>query len=186
MNKKVEVGLEVGVIILLMILVVAFMLRGRTTPGTVNPGSSPSTTTTTTTPSTTTETPAETPPASVASPVTTTMIFVERFNSYSSESDFANVTDVLPLVTTSLAAKIQGIAQDQRTTDTTAYYGISTKVISQKIQEQTDTTATILVSTQRQESIGSPGNTTVRYQDITVKLVKEGDTWKVNDFSWAN
>jgi len=184
MTKKTEIGLAVGIIALLIIVVIAFMLRQTAgtviAPVAVREGLRPS--------------PADTAspnapasaPAPVANPQTAAMIFVERFASYSSESNFANVTDVLPLVTSSLATSIQAVAAEQRAKGVDqAYYGISTKVISQNVKEQTDAAATILVSTQRQEAIGGPTNTTVRYQDITVSLVKEGDAWKVNDFVWA-
>jgi hypothetical protein len=186
MTRRTEIIIAVSVLVLLIVVLLAIMLRQKPNlqPATGNQGSSEQTTTTTTTPAT--ETPVV-PPAPLANPQTTTMIFVERFSSYSSESDFANVTDVMPLVTASLGARLQQIAQQERAKGTDqAYYGISTKVISEKVVAQTDVTAEYLVSTQRAESIGSPGNTTVRYQDITVKLVKEGDAWKVSDFSWAN
>lgn len=185
MTRKTEIGIAVGVLVLLIIVVLAIILRQQpnSQPVASNQDSSQPTVTT---PTPVTETPAVPVPAPVASPTTTTMIFVERFASYSSESDFANVTDVVPLVTSTLATRLQASAKEQQINSADrAYYGISTKVISQKVQEQTDSAATLLVSTQRAESIGSPGNTTVRYQDITVMLVKEGDSWKVNDYSWG-
>lgn len=185
MTRKAEIGIAIGVLALLIVVVLAFMLRSKPQqPAAITDQTSTSTTPSSTTPSMGTVPTAPPAPASVQ---TTTMIFVERFSSYSSESNFENVTDVLPLTTASLGTRLQTIARDQRaaTGAGTAYYGISTKVISQKVEAETDATASIVVSTQRAESIGSPGNTTVRYQDITVKLVKQGDTWKVDDFTWG-
>ncbi len=186
MTRKSEIGLAVGVLVLLIIVVIAFMLRQPVKSAIVSDASVVPITT-----SNGTQLPPPggiegVVPAPVANPQTATMIFVERFSSYSSESNFANVKDVLSLVTASLSTKIQAVATEQRAKGIDqAYYGISTKVISQNVQEQTDTVATIIVSTQRAESIGSPSNATVRYQDVTVKLIKEGEAWKVDDFTWA-
>lgn len=187
MNKKVEIGLAVGVIVLLVVVVLAILLRQQV-KSTTSPVSSPTASLPTSADGTAAPTTSETPaPAPVvAGAETTAMIFVERFASYSSESNFANITDVLPLTTAALSTRLQTITAEQKAAAPgSAYYGISTKVISQKVQEQTETTTTLLVSTQRAESIGSPGNTTIRYQDITVKLVKVGDSWKVDDFTWG-
>ncbi|MFA5947091.1 MAG: hypothetical protein WC813_03640 [Patescibacteria group bacterium] len=185
MTRKTEIGLAVGVLVLLIIVLLAIFLRPGSNPQPATSNQEPSQpSTSTTTPAT--ETPVAPEAIPVANPQTTTMIFVERFASYSSESDFANVTDVLPLVTSTLATSLQSVAQDQRAAQSSsAYYGISTKVISQKTVEESNSSATIIVSTQRVEAIGNPSNTKVRYQDITVRLIKEGDTWKVNDFSWG-
>jgi hypothetical protein len=183
MTKKTEIALAALVILALLGIMVWFVVgrRDAVTP------SSPSSQATQTTPD-----PEKTPTTAPATPVTlsastTAMIFAERFNSYSSESDFANMTDILPLVTASLETRLQNLARAQREAGPAeSYYGISTKVISERVESQTETSMTLILSTQRQESVGSPSNTTVRYQDITVKLIKEGDTWKVDDFSWAN
>lgn len=186
MNKKVEIGVAVGVLLLLVILTI-ILIRPKPTSGPakpvqeqipnaqMNPSGTPAATTI----------PVVTLPPEPASPITTAAIFVARFASYSSESDFTNVTDVLPLATATFQAKLQEIAQDQRTRDTdTTYYGLSTKVIGNSKVSETDTAAEIRLMTQQQESLGGPGNTTIKYQNITVQLVKEGDTWKVNGFVW--
>ncbi|MFA5945694.1 MAG: hypothetical protein WC802_02170 [Patescibacteria group bacterium] len=185
MNKKVEIGIAVGILVLLLI-VLAVLLRAK--PNTVstkpvqeqipnaqtNPGSVP-------------VVPVVVAPPEPAGPQTTASIFVARFASYSSESDFSNVADVLVLATKTFQAKLQGIAQDQRTRDlSTAYYGLSTKVIGSSVVQEAETSAEIKLMTQQQVSVGSPGNTTVQYKNITVDLVKEGDTWKVNGFAWES
>jgi hypothetical protein len=64
------------------------------------------------------------------------------------------------------------------------YTGISTIVIGMKSLSESDTATTFLVTTQREESVGTPGDTTLRYQDVEVSLVKSGDEWLVNDLIW--
>jgi hypothetical protein len=108
--------------------------------------------------------------------------FVERFGSFSSEVDFVNVEDVLPLVTPGLAARLKTLTQD--TNSDLAYYGVSTKFIGFVDSEELEVTANYTITTQREESFDSPENTSVRYQDINVDLVKDGDIWLVNDYQW--
>lgn len=115
-------------------------------------------------------------------PETTVRGFVERFGSFSSESDFGNVEDVLPLVTTGLANELQQLTQTA--IPASAYYGVSTRVIAMQSQGQTETEATFLVQTQREEAIDRPANNRVYYQDMEVSLVKEGDTWLVSGYTW--
>lgn len=119
-----------------------------------------------------------------ATPSTVSRIFVERFGSYSTDVDYANVTDVLPLVTDQLRDDLQEIAEEARKTADDGYYGVSTNVIKITTDAQTDTTMTLTVKTQREEAFGSPGNMSVRYQDIRVEFVKIGDDWFVDSFEW--
>lgn len=110
--------------------------------------------------------------------------FVERFGSFSSESDYANVEDVLPLTTLSLQNRLQGIAAAARREISGSFYGVSTKYISMNTVSKTDTQAVLLVTTQRNESFDSPKNTSSRYQDIELEMVKNDDGWLVDGFAW--
>ncbi len=110
--------------------------------------------------------------------------FTERYGSYSSEADFANLEDVLSLMTADFAARTQtlintGTAQE-------GYYGISTKVITITVDQMDEAagTAQTTVTTQREESKGGPQNAVVRYQDIVLVFVKEGEVWKVASATW--
>jgi len=183
MTRKTEVILAVSVLVLLILVIGFLLLQGKKAP-VVQTNTPPPVVTGTGVP--------EVPPANIpknttVSAGTVSKMFVERLGSYSSESDFVNIDDILSLATASFQNSLKKIANDARAKAKAddAYYGISTRVISQSAKEETDTTATMKLTTQRSESIGSPGNTTVRYQDITVNLVKEGTTWKVSGFTWA-
>ena len=76
--------------------------------------------------------------------------------------------------------------EQARASSSEAYYGVSTTVIGLTKQVVTDDEVEFLVTTQRRESIDSPANTVVKYQDINVTLVPSGDTWLVSDFSWSD
>lgn len=179
MTRKTEITLSV-LVLLVLALVLFLLFRTQSTPKTdVTDGPSTTATTDTTTDTTTT------PPAPQhATAPTVARIFVERFGSYSTDVDYANVTDVLPVVTDTLAARLQDIAEKARKTGDGDYYGVSTNVIKITTNSTSDTAATVTVKTQREEAFGTPGNTTVRYQDIRVEFVKSGEDWLVNDFTW--
>jgi hypothetical protein len=110
--------------------------------------------------------------------------FVERFASFSTEADYSNVDDVLPIVTSDLRIALQDIAEEARAEQSGAYYGVSTSVITISISEETETTATLAITTQREEAFGNPGNTAVRYQDIELQMIRDGDEWFVSAFTW--
>ncbi|MFH1767334.1 MAG: hypothetical protein ABH826_04570 [Patescibacteria group bacterium] len=110
--------------------------------------------------------------------------FVERFGSFSTESDYANVDDVMSLATVSLQTRLHRIAEEARQSISSAYYGVSTKVIAMEVVAETDSAASIKITTQRKESIDSPANTTISYQEIDLELVRNGDSWLVDNFQW--
>ncbi len=130
--------------------------------------------------------PADVPAPGVVSASTVARIFVERFGSYSSETDFANVDDVKALATPSYQAELESLVNGYRRQfdDTAGYSGVSTRVISLKIVSESETASTFKLTTQREEAVGTPGNTTLRYQDVEVSLVKTGDDWLINDLTW--
>lgn len=110
--------------------------------------------------------------------------FVERFGSYSSESDYANVEDILSLATPSFQKTLNDIMEKARKNAGDAYYGISTLVITTKTVKESDTAVTLRMTTQREEAIDDPANATVRYQDIVVDLTKSGEDWLIAGFTW--
>ena len=115
---------------------------------------------------------------------TVARVFVERFGSFSSENGYTNIDEVLSLATESLQSDLASLAADARSEGSDSYYGISTRVLSVSTVSSTDTTQIMSVVTQREESIDSPANTSVRYQTIALTLVADGDSWLVDAFAW--
>lgn len=175
-------------ILLALIIVAWWMLRPQQAPVqtvTQTTQALPKTTETTTT----TVDPADIPKVQEVSAGTVARTFVERIGSYSSESDYQNVDDVLGLVTEGLKATLErdaAKARSQAPKEDSGYYGISTSYVGAKTQEESDTQITLLVQTQREESFGTPGNSSVRYQQVELVLVKNGDTWKVDSYTWKD
>jgi hypothetical protein len=133
--------------------------------------------------------PEEVPRVQEVSAGTVARTFVERIGSYSSESDYQNVDDVLGIVTDVLKKQLEKDAEKARAQapeDNGGYYGISTSYVGAKTTEESETQITLLVQTQREESFGSPGNSEVRYQQVEVTLVKEGSEWRVDSYTWKD
>ncbi len=130
--------------------------------------------------------PADIPQQSTVAAITVSRTFIERFGSYSSQSDFANIDDVLSLATERFQTELQGLVTQYRaaTSSDDEYTGVSTYVISTKTVSETAQGMMLAVTTQRRESVGTPGNSTLRYQDVEIVLVKNGDSWLVDGLTW--
>lgn len=129
--------------------------------------------------------PADVPTDETVSATTIARTFVERFGSYSTESGYENIDDVLPLATDELRERLEDLAEDARESASSSYYGVSTRIISLKVESEGASAMTLLVTTQREEAFDTPGNTSVKYQDIRLALVRESDDWLVDDFTWV-
>ena len=117
-------------------------------------------------------------------PETAGRIFVERFGSYSNQGTYGNIDDVLVLVTPELKTSLEALRVSAAGELSETLYGVNTRIISVEKTASTDSTAELAIQTQREEEIGTPGNTRVRYQKITLSMQKEGDNWLVAKYAW--
>lgn len=116
---------------------------------------------------------------------TVAKIFVERFGSYSSQSEAQNLQDILPLTTGSYGAKLEAQIVSLKAKEAgTDYYGVSTRFISLTVVRMEAEAATFDIVTQREEATGSPSNTSVKYQTVTVTLKLDGQNWLVDSATW--
>lgn len=112
--------------------------------------------------------------------------FAERYGSYSSESSYANVRDVYPLVT----ARFRSVLETRATssgaaTSTPAYRGVTTVVLRVTIPTYNPGGATISsVATQRDTVTGSDSKVT--YETLTLTLKRESNQWKIDDAAWSS
>lgn len=114
--------------------------------------------------------------------------FVERFGSYSNQSDYQNFSDLREFMTDSFAAWVfeQYVPQLESRYEGQAYYGIETKVISQQTESfnEGEGSAQVLIKTQRQIFDSVSGVPQVEYQDIQLNLIHEGENWLVDSAFW--
>ncbi len=197
MVSKRKLEIAVAVAVLIMVIILLWILFKRDKPDVTSTPETPPPETIVTPP---TVNPANIPTPGVVSATTIARTFIERFGSYSTETDFANVDDIRVLATPSFLANSASSAgscgcfqaeMDQQVAvlrqgmdPDGGYTGVSTTIISIKTQTEAETSTTFLITTQREESVGNPGNTTVRYQDVEISLVKSGDDWLVDDVTW--
>ena len=106
-------------------------------------------------------------------------IFIERYSSYSTDSNYQNIVEVQGLVTDdlwkSLSAKIGK-------TPAGSFVGVTTKVFSSEIVDWSVKTATVSMSAAIIEE--KNGNTSDRQAEVSVNLVKNGNNWLVDKFQW--
>ena len=109
--------------------------------------------------------------------------FVERYGSYSNQTDFENLTDLMPFMSQSLKRWAENLIDSKRVNSNSQapYYGVTTKVLKTEIIEFTDELVKIKVATQKSEMFGTDYNSKVSYEDLTVSLIKEDEVWKVNE-----
>ncbi len=188
-KTKIEIVLAIAVIITLLLLTWWWTRRAdpvvettkTTTAAMVNSKNKPTGSTT----APTTQTSPIDPTIQQTAAIIVARTFVERLGSYSSETNATNITDVMSMATQTFQKQLETLAKQLRSSSTDKFYGVSTLVITApKTVTSTDTTITLSMTTQRQETIDSPGNTAIKYQSITVSLVKSGTTWLVDDYTW--
>lgn len=189
-KTKIEIALAIAVLILFVALLLFWKQKAVTTvtttktPAAITTSDSKPTSTTPTTDTTTTPAPVV---VKETSAITVARTFVERFGSYSSESEAANIDDILPMATASFQKELEALAREARASADGSYYGVSTLVVTSPSTVSASATQTVLsMTTQREESVGGPSNTTKKYQSITVTLVKSGTTWLVDGYTWKD
>lgn len=110
--------------------------------------------------------------------------FTERYGSYSTEANFANLEDVLPLMTEALAAETALFIEVASVPS--EYYAVSTSVLTVSIESLDEElgVSEVVVTTQRVEAKGTVQNESVFYQDLALSLVWESGGWLIDASEW--
>jgi hypothetical protein len=110
--------------------------------------------------------------------------FAERYGSYSNESRFSNLRDLLPLMTSSFAKSTQAVIDSSETPAT--YYGVTSRVVTVEVLSLDEEvgTASFELTLQREEAVGSPRDISVSYQKLHLDFEQEDRIWKVASASW--
>jgi hypothetical protein len=113
------------------------------------------------------------------------VIFTERFGSFSNQGDFENITDLMPMMDSDMRAWAEQYISDNQPAGDELYYGISTKVITTDIilLDIEAGAAEFDLYTQRTESrSGQPDN--VYYQTLNIEMIKLGNDWLISNARW--
>jgi len=200
--KRLRTILIVLIVAILVIGLVLFFFRRRGTPSGETPsvpavnaptgglGTTPGTTGTITNVPVTPPTPPPTISAEErarAEAQTLATLFVERYGSYSNQSNFQNLEDLLPLMSESFRAKTELQLEELRrvTPPPTEYIGVTTRVLSvaESLYDLPRGAAAFRASVQKSEVKGT-APPAITYPAIDVTLVREGGAWKVGSATW--
>jgi len=114
--------------------------------------------------------------------------FVERFGSYSNQSNYKNFDELDVFMTASMQNWITRYKEELKAQnpDINTYYALETKAISTQINSLDEKAGKgeILVKTQRQEFNNTINNPRIFYQNILLNLVKVDQQWKINGAYW--
>lgn len=106
--------------------------------------------------------------------------YASRFGSWSTDNKGKNLEELLSLSTKSMK---DFLSSRDLGPDEGIYTGVTTRSLSAKIESLDDSTAEVLVGTQRVETDDSL-NDTIYYQNILISLQRFGDTWLVSKAVW--
>lgn len=114
-----------------------------------------------------------------ASIVNNSRYFVERFGSFSTGAAWQNIDDIRTVVTSQVYTDLQSLRSSINQPNDN--YLLSTKSLAVKVESQTDNSAVVVVSTQKREVSGETER--IFYQDISLQLMKQSDTWLIADYN---
>lgn len=103
-------------------------------------------------------------------------IFVERFNTYSSDNMYQNIRDVEVLVTSDYWKKIS-LPLSRPASPPATFVALTTKVLAIPSSNVLSTVASVTLKAQKTNTNGD--KTVSSYADYTVSLVKSGSNWLV-------
>ena len=106
-------------------------------------------------------------------------IFTERYGTFSTDNESANIRELESQVTPSFWRVISGKIKPSAGGE---FYGVTTVVAASDFVDYSDTAAKISVTTQRTETKGTA--VSGKNQKAEVSLVKSGSQWLVDGFEW--
>lgn len=190
MTRRKKILILAVLLVLALLIALLFLWRARPQPTAIVQTPPPTTQQPVEQPTPAVPTPApvagETPQERVATSSIQSLAktFAERYGSFSTEAEFANLYDVLPLMTSSFAAQTQASIASAPTPP--EYYGVTTRVISLTVEQMDEEAgvARMRLSTQREEAKGSPQNVSVRYQTLVLEFEFVQGAWKISSATW--
>lgn len=107
-------------------------------------------------------------------------IFVERYNTFSTDNNLQNIREVEELVTPTLWKKLS-MRLTSATAPASPYMVVTTQAMSTAIATWQDTVAQVVI--QARKTTDRNGTTTTAEETITVAMVKQGNNWLVDNFT---
>lgn len=110
--------------------------------------------------------------------------FAERYGSYSSDGNSANLEALLPVMTDSFRSQTEAVIVKNRALPPSSFVGATTRALSAKPvgTVSVDAPAKVIVSTQRTENSG--GKITITYRDLELTFQYSQGLWKADGAVW--
>lgn len=109
------------------------------------------------------------------------MAFAERFGSYSTDEPVKNMADLEPFMT----ANFKNSAALQTNLESPGIFsGFSTKALSSNLISSNSNSATIVVKTQRTQTLGADASSKTFIASLELYAVKSGNDWKIDSAKW--
>ncbi len=108
-------------------------------------------------------------------------VFIERYGSYSSDANFANLEDLIPMMSESLANETKNYIAAQRAKEKVGqiFYSSTTRVLSIKFEDFIpDVSAVFTALCQQQET--KDKTTNMVYKTVKLKMVFENNGWLID------
>jgi hypothetical protein len=119
----------------------------------------------------------------LAAIVTTAERFTERFGTYTNQDNYQNFQNLKVYATTEMQTWLSTFARQQQSdlsSQSIAFYGITTKTLTAKILNARPDTLQILINTKRDEVTDQSDSSKVFYQNMLIEMRRVDDDWKVN------
>lgn len=114
---------------------------------------------------------------------TQALTFTETYGTFSNQNSNAHLSALLDQTTTPLRTSFEQMIADTTVAPVGEYHGYSTTAVSAEIKALTSVTATISVSTQRNESADGKDDRTFA-QSLTLIFKNVNGTWLVGEADW--
>jgi len=110
--------------------------------------------------------------------------FIERFGSYSNQSNFENIRDLELFMTSSMKRWANKYISQNRSKMGDIYWGVTTKALAVKSIQIGEQQAMIVISTQRKETSADPNNYRIYNQDAELIFKKISGIWLLDGIYW--
>ncbi len=110
--------------------------------------------------------------------------FAERYGSYSTEGDFANLETLLPVMMPTLRAQTEALIAKNRAASAVSFIGVTTKALSAKPQTAVSANVPVAVRVATQRTTKKDGTSTVSYETLVLTMTHDAGIWKVSAAAW--
>lgn len=112
-------------------------------------------------------------------------LFVERYGSYSTETQHQNIIDLKKFMTKKMQTESDAlIAASTKNQTNTTYNAVTAKAVTTSILNQIDTAISFRITTIRTSDTGLTNGQKTYNQDIIIRLLKQDSVWLVDSAFW--